>query len=100
MVGVKRRHPSPSFSLTPAGKPHFRIVHIPYGMGSIDAEGCRNLFTVCDGCRVTDYALMRDPLGRNPMWVFVVDTSGETFADEAIMPDGFDYRRLLSGLAR
>jgi hypothetical protein len=64
-------------------------------MGQIDAEGCRALFCVTDGCNVVDYAMMQEP-GKPMYWVFVVDVSKDNpFGADKPMPEGWDFRNLM-----
>jgi len=79
-----------AYSYTPKGKPHIRVLHVPYyytQLGNVNIE----VFSMPQGCQLLDWAL---DLARNE-WIFVVDVSKEELDDKCEFDHNFDFRSMM-----
>jgi hypothetical protein len=93
-TAVARRPEKPKpYSITPKGKPHLRIVHVPYHYSQL-MDLHYDFYTLPKGCVSVDWQLRLDD---NPEWIFVIDVSKDDLDDGNgfVHDPDFDFRSML-----
>ena len=82
-----------AYSVTPKGKPHIRVLHIPYHYSQLAPT--IEVFKLPAGCQMIDWALRLN--SGDAEWIFVVDTSKEQVDDESEHEhvSDFDFRGMM-----
>lgn len=89
---AKREEPR-GYSVTPKGKPHIRVLHIPYHYQQLAPT--IEVFRLPQGCELLDWALDLKHLE----WVFIIDVSKEVLDEESefVHHYAFDFRSMMRG---
>lgn len=83
-----------TYSYTPQGQPHLRVVVVPYNYTQLLDPHGSEMFNTC-GHQITDWRLVLD---HDPRWIFVIDTNKKLLDPERdyVQDCDFDFRSMMS----